>query len=169
MPMITSAQLIDMIIKRFKDQYGNSLTSKILWILRRVLFFMRSWFFDLFYYSISIDDLMEALKDWKNEVLDIIEYLPEVFDCDDFAVYFKSWLQSWARAKKCKAFNGVGIAIGMLFKDYQPVGGHAWNIVLVHSGSRVYIVYVEPQLGEIIPESNISSDGYEYYLQAVII
>jgi len=165
---ITQPQLIVMLLERLRDQYGKSLISKILWILRRVLFFMRSWFFDLFYYSISIEDLQEALEDWKNEVLDVIEYLPEVFDCDDFAVYFKSWLQSWARAKKRKAFNGVGIALGQVYKDGRLLGGHAWNIVLVHSGSRVYIVYVEPQIGEIIL-GNISSDGYEYYLQAVII
>jgi len=169
MGMVTSAQLIAMILQLFKDQYGGSLLNKILWIFRRVIFLMRSWFFDIQYYSISLEELQEALQKWKEYVLDNIQYLPEIFDCDDFAMYFKTWLQSYVMQEMDKPFNGVGVVLGAVLKDGQLLGGHAWNIVLVDVGGVTTIVFVEPQLGELLSTTMRSSDGYEYVLQAVII
>jgi len=169
MGMVTSAQLIAMILQLFKDQYGGSLLNKILWIFRRVIFLMRSWFFDIQYYTIDVDDLLDALSKWKEEILNNISYLPEIFDCDDFAMYFKTWLQGYIQQEKDTPFNGVGVAIGQVFRDGELLGGHAWNFVVVQNGDNIYILFIEPQLGEIIPSNNISSDGYEYVLQAVII
>jgi len=158
-----------MILEKFKDQYGNTLSSKLLWIFRRLMFMLRSWFFDLQYYTIEVDDLLEALGKWKDEVLEQIQYLPEIHDCDDFALYFKVWLQSYLLRELGKPFNGVGVAIGSVFRDGELLGGHAWNFVVVQNGDNIYILFIEPQLGEIIPSNNISSDGFEYVLQAVII
>ena len=167
--MVLQPQLISMILERFKDQYGDSLLSKILWVLRRIMFFMRSWFFDLQYYSIKLEDLKEALNTWREYVLDNIQYFPEVFDCDDFAIYFKVWLQSYMHEEKHKPFNGIGIALGNVFKDGELLGGHAWNIVLADIAGVNCILFVEPQLGELLSITMRSSDGYEYVLQAVII
>jgi len=167
MGMVTSAQLIAMVLSIFKDQYGESLLSKILWVFRRLLFFMRSWFFDIFYYSIKLEDLEDALEDWKTQVLDDISYLPEVFDCDDFAQLFKIWLMQWAKNNLNQHINGVGLALGVVSKEGRILGGHAWNIVLVSTDEGMKLVYVEPQLGEII-EGDTSSDGFTYTLQAVI-
>ena len=168
MGMVTSAQLITMILQKFRDQYGESLLSKILWIFRRIMFFARSWFFDIFYYSIKLEDLEDALEDWKEQILDDISYLPEVFDCDDFAQLFKIWLMEWAKDNLNEHINGVGLALGIVSKEGRILGGHAWNIVLVDTDEGTKIVYVEPQLGEII-EGDTSSDGFTYTLQAVII
>jgi len=167
--MVLQPQLITMILQLFKDQYGGSLLNKILWIFRRILFFARSWFFDLQYYSIKLEDLQEALEKWREYVLDNLEYMPEIFDCDDFALWFKTWLQSYMHEEKHKPFNGVGIALGNVFKDGELLGGHAWNIVLVDVGGTTCIMFVEPQLGELLSSTMRSSDGYEYVLQAVII
>jgi len=157
-----------MILQKFRDQYGESLLSKILWIFRRIMFFARSWFFDIQYYSISLEELQEALEKWKEYVLDNIQYLPEIFDCDDFAMYFKTWLQSYVMQEMDKPFNGVGVAIGYVVEDGKLLGGHAWNIVLVDTDEGTKIVYVEPQLGEYF-FGDTSSDGFTYTLQAVII
>lgn len=169
MGVVFQPQLVMMILKLFKDQFGSTWTSKLLWIFRRLMFFMRSWFFDVMYYSVNVDDLIDALSYWRKYVLENIEYLPEVFDCDDFATYFKVWLQSWIYASKGIRVNGVGIALGVVYKDGRLLGGHAWNIVLVDNGGRQYVLFVEPQLGEIITSNNISSDGWKYELQAVIM
>jgi len=169
MGMVLQPQLIMMILQRFKDQFGDTLVSKLLWIFRRIMFLARSWFFDLQYYSIKLEELQEALEKWKEYVLDNIQYLPEIFDCDDFAMYFKTWLQSYVMQEMDKPFNGVGVAIGYVFKDGKLLGGHAWNIVLVDVSSTTCILFVEPQLGELLSPTMRSSDGYEYVLQAVII
>jgi len=168
MGMVTSAQLIAIVLQKFKDQWGNTWISKLLWIFRRIIFFARSWFFDIFYYSIKLEDLEDALEDWKTQVLDDISYLPEVFDCDDFAQLFKIWLMEWAKDNLNQHINGVGLALGIVSKDGKVLGGHAWNIVLVSTDEGMKLVYVEPQLGEII-EGDTSSDGFTYTLQAVII
>jgi len=157
-----------MILKSFKDQYDDSLLSKFLWVFRRLMFFLRSWFFDITYYGISLGELEEALEAWKREVLDHLQYVSEVFDCDDFAVYFKSWLQKYIRERYDKLINGVGIALGMVYKDYQLLGGHAWNIVVIEEPGIKSIAFIEPQTAEIITGSK-TEDGFEYMLQAVII
>jgi len=169
MGMILQPQLIMMILQRFKDQFGDTLVSKLLWIFRRLMFLARSWFFDLQYYSIKLEELQEALEKWKEYVLDNIQYLPEIFDCDDFAMYFKTWLQSYVMHELDKPFNGVGVVLGAVLKDGQLLGGHAWNLVLVDVSGTTCILFVEPQLGELLSPTLRSSDGYEYVLQAVII
>ena len=168
MGVITQPQLIMLILKFFRDQYGESLKSKILWVFRRLWFLIRSWFFDIMYYSIKLEELQQALEKWKEYVLENLEYLPEIWDCDDFAMYFKTWLQSYVLHELGKPFNGVGVVLGNVYKDGRLLGGHAWSIVLVDIGT-VTAVFVEPQLGEILSPTLKSSDGYQYEIQAVII
>jgi len=126
------------------------------------MFAVRSWFFDITYYAISYDKLLELLEKWKNDVLANLKYKPEIFDCDDFANYFKVWMT------KETGVNCTGEALGLVYKDGRLLGGHAWNIVIVHKHGVIDVLFVEPQLGEII-ENQKTSDGWEYYLLAVLV
>jgi len=137
----------------------STASNKIRGAIRALLFTMRSWFFDVRYKSISYSDLRKTLDEyakWLDE--NQIEYISEYFDCDDYALTFKSFVTA-----KMKV-NAVGIALGMLKKDNVVLGGHAWNICLLDTGE---LVFVEPQTREIMI-GNESPDGFVYELQAVI-
>lgn len=166
---VTQIQLAMMALEKFRDQYGDSLSSKFLWIFRRVLFFLRSWFMDLEYNTMSEELLAQLLNEWKNNVLPNLHYSGECFDCDDYARYFQVWLKQKAEEAGLACFNGVGLALGVLYTpDGEVAGGHAWNIVLAHdSQGQAKLYYVEPQLGEIVDGQ--ASDGFQYELMAVII
>ena len=137
-----------------------STTSGKLWKVVRVLLFnVRSWFFDLKYKSIGFTELREALQRYASMLEESqLEYTSDYFDCDDYALTFKSFVTKHYRT------NAVGIALGLLRKGGEVLGGHAWNIALMSDGD---LVFVEPQTREII-YGNVSSDGYEYELQAVV-
>lgn len=166
--MATMPQLMAMVLGKFRDQYAGSFWDKLWFILRRVIFFARSYFMDVLYVPIKLEELEEALEEWRREVLPNTKYMPEIMDCDDFAFYFKVWLQKWTAEHTKAPSNGVGVAIGALSKGSEVLGGHAWSIVLVMTEHGEDVVFVEPQTGEIL-ENFKSSDGYEYTLQSVII
>jgi len=129
-------------------------------LLRYIMFFFRSWFFDLKYKTISLSELEQILREYDQYLKRYkLEYEIDYFDCDDYAVTFKAFA-----TRRTKA-NSVGIAIGIVSKpDEGILGGHAWNIVILDNGN---IVFVEPQTREWF-EPNVSSDGFIYELQAVI-
>jgi len=128
-------------------------------LIRAILFNIRSWFFDLFYFPLSKKQLSKLLDDFKRYLEEYcLHYENELFDCDDFALAFKHFATVHFKT------NAVGVALGMLKKDGKVLGGHAWNVVLLGNGN---IVYVEPQTCEII-YGNVSLDGFEYELQAVV-
>ena len=175
---VTQAQVYAMAMSKFHDQFSGSWAKKLLYIFKRVLFVIRSQLYDLEYNSIPLWLLEEALKEWRKQVLDRLHYVGESFDCDDFARHFMVWLKDWIcgngiicsfapPSEQIKQFNGVGMAIGLLFKDGELLGGHAWNIVLVTDDSgEPMLVYVEPQIGEWF-SGNRSPDGMDYELQAI--
>jgi len=160
---ITSAEAVGIIWRKYVEEVG--IPSWLAWF-KRIFFIMRSWILDATYYTISIDELLSALEVWRTEVLSNLHYVQEVFDCDDFADYFKVWIQKYF-SQKGKLVNCVGRAYGYLYHGDELLGGHAWNIVLVNNGSSIDAVFVEPQIGEIIGSE--SPDGYKYKLMAVII
>ena len=175
---VTQAQVYAMAMAKFNDQFQGSWVKKLLYIVRRILFVIRSQLYDLEYNTIPEWLLKKALQEWKSKVLDNLHYVGESFDCDDFARHFMVWLKDWVcgngiicsfapENEQIKQFNAVGMAIGLLFKDGQILGGHAWNIVLItNSNGEAELVYVEPQIGEYF-RGNISPDGFQYELQAV--
>ncbi len=177
---LTSAQVIMMALGKFHDQFQGSWVQKLLYIIRRIMFIARSWFFDLEYTTIPEWLLQEALQEWKKQVLDKLHYIGESFDCDDFSRHFMVWLKDWINGNgiiceyapkqyQIKQFNGVGMALGVLSKNGRVLGGHAWNIVLItNSDGEPELVYVEPQIGEYF-RGSVSPDGFTYTLQAVII
>lgn len=174
---LTQPQVMAMALEKFKDQYGGSLSSKLLWWLKRFMFFARSWFFDLEYHTMPIDILKQALEEWRTKVLPHLVYEGEVFDCDDFARHFEIWIKDYITGmgiidihsnEEIPVFNGVGLGLGYLYQGEELLGGHAWNIVLVTKNGEPDLIYVEPQIGEIV-DNNSSSDKFDYELMAVII
>ena len=128
-------------------------------LLKTLFFSLRSWFFDVQYDTCSLEELHTALKEFKQIIESYgIEYIPDSFDCDDYASAFKSWFTLITRK------NSVGIAIGKVYYNGVPLGYHAWNIVLLTGG---VLAFVEPQIFEVFT-SNVSPDGFTYELEAVI-
>ena len=133
-------------------------TNPLAKIVRLILFFLRSWFFDLEYKEFTMQEFQEVVnkfRQWCEEKQ--LHYKYEYFDCDDFAMEFKSFC-----AREFN-HNGVIIALGMVSKDGRVLGGHAWNIVIIEG--RLY--YFEPQTFELI-DGNTSTDGFKYELMAVV-
>jgi len=127
------------------------------WI-NKLLFFLRSWFFDVEYEPFDENELKEYLKEWVEKELPKLAYAKEKFDCDDFAGYFKYWLI------KKSGKNGVGRAIGKVYCDGEFVGYHAWNLVVLTSGA---IAYIESQTGDMFYGETLYNWRYE--LQAVLM
>jgi len=127
------------------------------WI-NKLLFFLRSWFFDVEYEPFDENELKGYLNEWIEKELPKLAYTKERFDCDDFAGYFKYWLI------KRSGKNGVGRAIGKVYCDGEFIGYHAWNLVILTSG---VVVYVEPQTGDMFYGETLYNWRYE--LQSVLM
>jgi len=111
----------------------------------RLLFGLRSWFMDEYYYPIDLDQFCNILQVWREKILPKLKYRYDTWDCDDFAEYFASW------AKLMTKTNAIGMGIGILDLGYAK-GWHAWNLVLLRDGKHVYVDMVEPQLGTFVPK-----------------
>jgi len=109
----------------------------------RLFFVQRSWFVDEYYHPVPGSVFSDYRDLWRRNILPKLRYRYEIWDCDDFAEYFASWM------KLATKTNGIGIAIGYV-KTPQGKFGHAWNIALVKYKDEVEIVEVEPQLGSIV-------------------
>ena len=134
-------------------------------LFSKIMFYIKSWFRDEWYYPISIDELHTYLEIWVKEELPKLAYSKETFDCDDFGAYFKAWL-TLVSGKNC-----VGEAVGILEAPSGEWGKHEWNIVLVRGyDGKDHIFMVEPQIGEVfLPvEEKHTSDGFKYHLKWVI-
>jgi len=162
--MVSANAVVDAIRKK----YICSNSKNPLCIIRRIIFGMRSWIFDTEYIPIDEQVLNEALAKWKTEVLSTISYQEEIWDCDDFASYFKGWMQKYLVIDKGVHVNGIGIALGMVYdkKTGENLGGHAWNIVLVSKPVGFDIKFIEPQTGIVFDHG---TNTWEYELMAVII
>jgi len=108
----------------------------------KLLFGIRSHFYDLKYYPCTEDQLETFLKYWRREVLPELAYTPERFDCEDFAFLFKALLVKHTGAN-CGFFSG-----GAIFEDDSYLGNHGYICVLLPSR----VVFVEPQIGEILED-----------------
>lgn len=74
------------------------------------------------------------------------KYIPETFDCDDFAMNFK------ALASRVD-FQTVGVVCGW------HKGLHCWNVALIDGG----LLWIEPQTGEI----DLRNRGYWPWLTII--
>lgn len=146
-------------------------------IIPKILFGLRSWFFDVRYKPIPRDTFAYYLDIWKRKILPNLHYRYDYWDCDDFAEFFASWM------KLMTGTNGVGMSIGVV-KTPQGVYRHAWNGALVMK-DNIELVFVEPQTGDIVfmntplvPSAGVKTlgrtiiangkDEWKYKLRAVI-
>ena len=125
----------------------------------KILFSYRSVFFDERYKTVKEHELRSIIDFYK----DIIEsnklhYEKDYFDCDDFALVFKSIASSHFNT------NAIGIALGLVVLPDGRYGMHAWNVAVTDNKE---ILHIEPQLFEIV-KNNVSSDKFKYYLKWVI-
>ena len=138
---------------------SNVFSSKLDYLMAYFVFDKKSTFYDTYYVTIPESTLRQGLETWRKEILPQMKYKRNIFDCDDFASYFRIFLKSYANADGFVRFtarwptpgaNAIGIAIGQLID--LPTGSrsmHAWNIIVVNDTTyNPYIVMVEPQLGE---------------------
>ena len=127
-------------------------------LLNVILFLLRGWLFDTVYYGVSENEFEIAVQEYRRWIeRNELVWTADRFDCDDFAVTFKAVAISVLRK------NSVGIAIGMLYKGEELLGGHAWNIILFDDGT---ILFFEPQTLELFTNETI--DGFRYELTAVL-
>ena len=100
----------------------------------RKTFVNARWFrLDKNYYTVGYETFKKIIEwDWT----DTRKYLVDVFDCDDFAVYFK--------ARMAIEFNINAIAVVL---DYSSA--HAYNIVILKDCSGVRWYIYEPQTDQL--------------------
>lgn len=72
-------------------------------------------------------------------------YRPEVYDCDDFAHTFRSFISTFA------GINTVGVVIGT-FYDIDEEYRHAWNIIITEEGDYYML---EPQTMKFVGENYV--------------
>jgi len=128
----------------------------------KLLFGIRSHFYDLKYYPCMEDQLETFLKYWRREVLPELAYTPERFDCEDFAFLFKALLVKHTGA------NCAFLAGGGVYENGELLGLHGYNCVLLPNR----IVFVEPQIGEILEDRDgkiyANDINWEYRLLWVV-
>ena len=161
--------LVFELMKRLYDIISQQYSGIWKWIMR-ILFWLRSWFFDLEYKGIPKDKIEELLDYWKTYILPVLHYEIDVFDCDDYAMEFVAFVKKKLALDHGIKVNGVGIAIGTVCLSDGTCGKHAWNLAIIDND----IKFIEPQLGEILEwDSNEkvfkASDKIKYWLEAVII
>jgi len=136
----------------------KNLKNPLLIILRLLLFFLRSIFFDQYYKEFTMQEFKEAIEKFKQYAEEKqLHYENEFYDCDDFALEFKTFC-----SRELK-HNGVGVAIGILSQNKRILGGHAWNIVAIQGE----LWYFEPQTYDLF-KGDVSPDGFKYTLLNVI-
>lgn len=83
-------------------------------------------------------DLRVLLEISKND----LKYTPEVYDCDDYALYFKARLQYLWRKAGHKDPLPIAVIYGLIVDDKGNMLYHAWNAVVLGNGR---LVMIEPQ------------------------
>jgi len=138
--------------KMFVDEVIALLYARVKGVLNKILFSIRSWFFDVEYVPFTKEEIRKYLKEWVEKELPKLVYTSERFDCDDFAGYFKYWLI------RKSGKNGVGRAIGKVYYDSEFLGYHAWNFVVLEDG---VVAYIEPQTGDLFYTNTLGKWRYE--------
>lgn len=90
------------------------------------------------YFAPSPNLAIKLIADVRNP----LKYRNEVYDCDDFAIWFKSEMSSrWAAEGHTRQL-AVAILMGGIVLEDGRVLYHAWNAVFLDNGK---MVMVEPQ------------------------
>jgi hypothetical protein len=113
-----------------------------------------SWFFDNYYVALPVDKFKYVLE-WWWKVLEKVNYIPEVFDCNHYVQLFSSLLSACG-------YNSSGMIVGELYHNNEFLGYHAWNLILFVNPQNQFKIYeFEPQTANILLDHR-SFDGFEY-------
>ncbi|MCD6406901.1 lectin MOA-related protein [Candidatus Aerophobetes bacterium] len=86
------------------------------------------------------------LEDWKKfiteDLVNFLRYKLDHFDCDNFSTTFKAHIAEYY------GINGIGVALGALYKDDQLLGYHSYNILLAREEEKNKLICYEPQTDE---------------------
>jgi len=125
-----------------------------------------SWYFDTMYRAIHTREFTEVFNQWLSYHQGKLVYLPEVFDCDDFAFCFSA-------LARLNYYSGVGMVVGELWKDGEFLGYHAWNIIMMYRWTEdkpepwIKLYEFEPQTLDLF-DTHKSHDGFDYKGEWVI-
>jgi len=124
----------------------------------KILCYIKSCRFDAQYIPFTLKEVREFTDWWVENVLPRVKYMPDIFDCDDFASLFRALMVQHTGK------NAVFFTAGELYmkKDNTEefLGLHAWITVVTTNGT----FFIEPQTGDIFPAGchAESHDGFCY-------
>lgn len=95
---------------------------------------MSPWLLDKTYKVVDEETMLNIVERSK---LDRREYVPEHFDCDEFAKVF------WGSTSKDFELNSTGMVLDMS-------SAHAYTVLLVHKLGKLVFLAMEPQSDKII-------------------
>ncbi|RLE62945.1 MAG: hypothetical protein DRJ38_08690 [Thermoprotei archaeon] len=123
-------------------------------VWQKILCYIKSCRFDAQYVPFTLREVEDFIDWWVSEVLPNAKYLPELFDCDDFASLFRALMV------KHTGKNAVFFVAGMLYYGDEFLGLHAWVAVITTKG----VYFIEPQTGDMFPAGchAESHDGFYY-------
>ena len=143
-------------------EYARKLAKYCRSIWRKILFYIKSEWADVTYIGVTREKLEQFLDYWRKNWLPELTYTNETFDCDDFALLFKTLA---ILRTKTNAWLAVTVDV---WQHEQFMGRHVCNCVYLEDEDK--IVFIEPQIGETLEEANgeiQSSDGWKYRLEYV--
>lgn len=148
-------------IRAFENDLRLLGVNRIIRWIRRFFFYSRLHIFDMVYYIVSYDDMVEIVRDWIENIRPQLEYYMDVFDCDDFAVLFKAYVGFKY------LLNSVSVNIGYLYRLGELLGGHGWNGFIYYIDNpleNLKLAYIEPQ-SKILERAIIPDAVYRPYVK----
>jgi len=116
------------------------------------------------YYIVTLNDWINIIEqDWVQEH----QYYADIFDCDNFSFAFSSY------ASYVFDLNTAGVCYGSVHKKDtgEPIGGHAFNLILAFEGGKLGAYLYEPMTHKYVKwekdKKNIL-DTWEYRITWVI-
>ena len=104
----------------------------------------RLMFADNSYYFLTIEEMKDIINfDWTDQKV----YVKEVYDCDDFAVTFKSHLSERFH------INSVALARSIKISDAETgehIGYHRANVFLASENDVMKLWFLEPQTDRVV-------------------
>ena len=121
---------------------------------QKILCYIKSCRFDAQYIPFTLREVREFVDWWVENVLPRVKYMPDIFDCDDFASLFRALMVQHTGK------NAVFFVAGALYYGDEFLGLHAWVAVVTTNGA----FFIEPQTGDIFPARchAESHDGFYY-------
>ena len=99
---------------------------------------------DSLYFAPSVSDVQNLIGLVQNDML----YRPEVYDCDDFARYFKAEMaRQWAKQGHMLPLPVFEVHAMIYSPKEDQLLAHAFNAIMTSEGK---VIFIEPQANEVI-------------------